>query len=263
VTERARSTPTVGSVSNAIAVLRAFARQPEWGVTELARELDLHKSVVHRLLHTLAVGGMLEQEEHGTRYAVGIELARLARQADQRNSVTALARLQLAQLVQETGDSATLAVLRGRRGLYADIVDGTHPIRFAVDIGDTLQLHAGGGKALLAFQGAEFVDDILSRPLHRYTETTITDPDLLREELETVRERGYAFSDGEVTSGSRGVAAPVFDHRQQAIAALVVTTPTERMPESRVPYYRDCVIAAAQELSVRLGYRPGRQTATG
>ena len=255
----AGSTPAVKTVTNAMTVLRAFGDQGEWGVSELARALDMNKSVVHRLLNTLVAGGMLERTGgNGTTYGIGVELTRIARQAERHNPMIRVAHGFLEELAATTGDSCTLAVLRERRGLYADVVAGTQRLRFSVEVGESLQLHAGaGGKALLAYQSDEFIDEILADDLEAYTESTTTDPDKLRAELAAIRSAGYAFSDSEVTPGTRSVAAAVRDDHGRAVATLIVTAVAARMPDARLEEFGALLSGAARRLERSLGYDTG------
>lgn len=254
----AGSTPAVKTVTNAMTVLRAFGDQGEWGVSELARALDMNKSVVHRLLNTLVAGGMLERTAGGGTYGIGVELIRIARQAERHNPMIRVAHAYLEELATATGDSCTLAVLRNRRGLYADVVAGTQRLRFSVEVGESLQLHAGaGGKALLAYQSDAFIDEILADDLEAYTESTITDPDKLREELAEIRAAGYAFSDSEVTPGTRSVAAAVRDNDGRAVATLIVTAVAARMPDARLEEFGALLSGAARRLEHSLGYETG------
>lgn len=246
----------VRSAVNTARVLSAFGDQSEWGVTELARVLGMTKSAVHRLLHTLVSTGFLARGDGPGSYTLGIELVRIAWQAERRNPLVQIARPYLRDLAQRTGDSMTLAVLRDHKGLYADIVEGTHQMRFAVSVGDELQLHAGaGGKVLLAFQPADVLDEILSGPLAAYTPETITDPDRLRPHLHEVRRRGYAYSNGEVTPGTRSIAAPVLSGSGSVVAALIVTALEVRIPVSKVAELSALVCVAAGKLSTQLGYQ--------
>jgi len=220
----------IKSVLKAIAVLRAFERRGEWGLNELARELDLPRSVAHRLVRTLVAGGLLEQGGERGRYRLGMGLARLARLAGQRTTLTSVAHEPLVALAERTNMAAFLSVLRGQRQVCVDVVDFAHRAISVVHVGDTLGLHAGaGGKAILAFQSSAYIEEVLAGPLMRYTERTLVDPARLRADLETVRRDGWARSEGEVTPGTAAVAAPIRNERGEVVASIDVTTSTLRM----------------------------------
>lgn len=252
----------MGSVANAVEMLKAFGRKGEWGVTELSRELGLGKSVTHRLLQTLTAGGLVEQIADRGTYVLGMELVRIARAAARRTTLGAVAHRHLEKLANRAQDAALLTVLRSHRYLCIDVVNQTHHIVSVVQLGDTVGLHAGaGGKVILAFQPQSFRDEVLAEPLVRYTDQTICDKAALEADLKIIRQVGYAVSDSEVTPGSASVAAPIRDHEGRVIASVNVTTSSFRMREIGLERYRKLVVAAAQDISADLGYR--RPTAQG
>jgi DNA-binding IclR family transcriptional regulator len=112
------------------------------------------------------------------------------------------------------------------------------------------------GKALLAYQPAETVNAVIENGLKRFTPNTITDAELLRQELATIRARGYAIDDEEIEEGLRCVAAPIRDHTGQVISAISVAAPVQRMSKKNVQTTIPSVVAAANAISRRLGYLP-------
>jgi DNA-binding IclR family transcriptional regulator len=261
-------TKPLGSVANAIAVLKAFGRQGEWGVTELSQDLGLGKSVTHRLLQTLVAGGLVEQIADRGTYVLAMELIHIARAAARRTALGAVAHRHLEKLANRAEGTALLTVLRSQRCLYIDVVEPIQHIDFVVQLGDTVGLHAGaGGKAILAFQPPSFRDEVLAKPLARYTDQTICDKAELEAELAIVRQCGHAKSDSEVTPGCASVAAPIRDHGGSVIASVTVTTSSLRMREIGLDRYRHLVVGTAQDISADLGYRrpaapnSGRRTA--
>jgi DNA-binding IclR family transcriptional regulator len=87
------------------------------------------------------------------------------------------------------------------------------------------------------------------------TAHTITDPRLVRGELAETRERGYAQTIGEVEEGLNGVAAPIRNAAGEVFAAVSVSGPAYRVPPARIPELGELVLAAAAEISRRLGWR--------
>ena len=113
--------------------------------------------------------------------------------------------------------------------------------------------HAGAaGKLHLAFLPKEKIQKILSQGLPRYTERTITDPALLLQELEQIRKQGYAFTIGELDPGVAAITAPIFDARQNVVAAISIGGPASRFTDERLPTLIREVRWAAQEISLRL-----------
>jgi IclR family KDG regulon transcriptional repressor len=111
------------------------------------------------------------------------------------------------------------------------------------------------GLAMLAFQPAALVDDIVTRGLRARTVKTNTDPRRLREMLAEVRERGYAIEDEESEAGMRCVAAPVRNGASDVVAAVGIAGPVQRLPDDVLVSFAPHVVRTAEAISVRLGYR--------
>ncbi|MBI4771477.1 MAG: glycosyltransferase, partial [Chloroflexi bacterium] len=111
------------------------------------------------------------------------------------------------------------------------------------------------GKILLAYLPDEQIERMIRAGLPRLTERTLTDPADLRAELATIRRRGYATADGEFEEGMNAVSAPLRDQRGEVIAAVTVSGPVYRLPRARLTQLARSVMAAAEELSRRLGYK--------
>ena len=114
--------------------------------------------------------------------------------------------------------------------------------------GGRAKMHASGsGKALLAFYPATRLEQIVERHgLAAATEKTINTPQALRRNLEAVRVNGFAVDDEENALGIRCVAAPVFDHAGEAIAAISISGPASRIGDARIGPLGERVRAAPQ-----------------
>jgi DNA-binding IclR family transcriptional regulator len=108
---------------------------------------------------------------------------------------------------------------------------------------------------LLAFR-PRWCESVLSRPLEEHTERSVIDPLEVRRELDEIRQRGYAFEDGEHVEGIGSVAAPVFDDNGEAVAALGIRIPCARLATDG-PRLAAMVVFAARGLSDALGFIPG------
>ncbi|MER6523631.1 IclR family transcriptional regulator [Streptomyces sp. NPDC001508] len=220
--------------ANILAALSAFGRQGTWGVTELANELGLSKTATHRLLKTLAMNGFVEQLPGRSDYVLGVEVIALARQAAAKTTVGSVGHSHLVRLAESTQEVVSIDVLRGYRYVCVDMVS-IHPhVTTTVQIGDTIGLHAGAGKVILAYQHPAFVDEVLKEPLTRYTDNTPHEPSVIRAMLEKVRAEGRWVSEGEITPAARGLTMPIFGPRSSVEAVLTVTSTKARIPDSRV-----------------------------
>jgi DNA-binding IclR family transcriptional regulator len=238
----------VQSADRALAILVSFTEQRrELGVGELAGDLGLHKSTVSRLLSTLEGRGLVRRA--GERFAPGHELIRLGNLALDERALADLLQEPLAALARATGETVNLAVRQGDLALNVHQIDGVHLVGVRDWTGHALPLHCtANGKALLAFG-----DEPLPAALPARTEWTLTEADELEEHLELARGRGFAVALEELELGLHAVAAPVFDVRDRCVAAVSVSAPAYRLPESRIPELGVESARAAAEASRRLG----------
>lgn len=249
----------LNSLERAIAVLErlASADAPLLGITEISRDLSLPKAVVHRILSSLRSRGYVELEPTTRRYRLGPGVLRLSRAYLKRLDIREVARPLMEELSDLTGETVTLSVRTGMSRMYVDQVVPDTDIRMVVEVGRLFPLHAGGtSKALLAFLPKDEVAQVLDGQLHRLTDATITDPDRLREELETVRARGFAVSRGERQPGAASVAAPILDAEGRPIAAISVCGPMDRFRAPAQAAAAKHLLEVTQDLSGRLGYVP-------
>jgi DNA-binding IclR family transcriptional regulator len=130
-------------------------------------------------------------------------------------NLVVLARPVLRELVLTTGESATFYIREGQERVVLAREEGTDAIRFSVQVGQRMDLHAGAaGKVLLAYLSETERNIILtSKPLPKRTSATITNPNALIAELNKVKQNGYAISKGERNPDSFSLAAPVFEKK--------------------------------------------------
>lgn len=194
-------------------------------LVDLSSRAHLPKSTVHRLAEQLRSVGWLERDHAG--YRVGMRMFELGGLAHQRNRLRDAAFPHLLALATKTGMSAQLGVLDGRDVVYLErVLVGDY--RIPTRLGGRMPAHCTAlGKAMLAFDDAA-ATDVMSTDLERRTDTTITDPELLRSKLCEIRQSGVAFDVRESCDELVCVAAPI-RNSGRAIAALSVTGPIDTM----------------------------------
>lgn len=200
---------SVRSIERAFQLLEHLADAGgEAGITELATTSALPLPTIYRLMRTLLASGYVRQEQ-SKRYSLGPRLIRLGESAER--LLGARARPSLARLVDETGETANMAILEGDEVVYVAQVPSRHSVRMFTEVGRRVRPHCTGvGKALLAQLPTHAARAILDRTgLPAQTPRTITDPAALIEELARTRQRGYAIDDEEQELGVRCVAVPL------------------------------------------------------
>jgi DNA-binding IclR family transcriptional regulator len=244
----------VQSVDRALTILEVLARVGEAGVTEIAGELDVHKSTAFRLVTTLEAHRLVEQTTERGRYRLGVGVLRLAGATTARLDLVQEARPLCRQLAAETGETVNIAVLSESSALYLDQVAGSSALQPHNWVGQHIPLHAtSNGKVLLSGLDEARVKELLGT-LSRYTDATITKKGRLREELALVREQGYAVAVDELEQGLTAVAAPIRNAHGDVVASMSVSGPTFRLTEERVEDVVRLLVEAAAEVSHRLGW---------
>ena len=245
----------VQSVDRAVTILEILARTGEAGVTELARELGVHKSTAFRLTAALERRNLVEQNAGRGKYRLGTGLLRLAGATTSRLDLVQESRGVTRQLAQRTGETVNVAVLSDGAALYMDQVAGSSALQPHNWVGQRIPLHAtSNGKVLLsALEPSEVARQVPS--LRSYTANTITTMDGLLRELDEVRTRGYAFAIDELEIGLTAVAAPIRNSHGEGVASMSISGPTFRIDARRVPQLAEAARAAADEVSRRLGWR--------
>ncbi len=243
----------VQSVDRALTVLTILARSGESGVSELARELGVHKSTVFRLVATLEAHGMVEQHADRGKYRLGLGIVRLAGATSARLDVVQEARPIERALAAATGETVNLAILSETSALYIDQVAGPSALQSHNWVGQHIPLHAtSNGKVLLSELDVQQVSHHVPRLLE-FTPHTVTSRTQLRSQLDVVRQQGYAVAIDELEVGLSAVAAPVRDAHGDVIASLSVSGPSFRIDADRIDILVPLVIDAAAQASDRLG----------
>jgi DNA-binding IclR family transcriptional regulator len=246
----------VRALAKGLAMLGLFdAVRSEWTLDEMVAELDLPRMTGYRMARTLQSAGYLVVDRQNGRYRLGPAMLAATYLSERYAELVDIARPYLEALVQETGESATLAVDVDGVAVCVDTVDSPRPHKREVAvgriIGDTANAH---GKVYAAFMPEADRERLLAQPHERLTPRTITDRGELAAELERVRAEGVAFDIEERNLGTCAVAAPVRDQMSDVIGSISVIVPTGRFgPDARVSCVR-AVKAGAAALSGFLGY---------
>ena len=248
------SPAVIQSVDRAVDVLEYLARHGDAAVTDLATALGVHRSTAFRLLAALEARGLVEQVSERGRYRLGFGIVRLAGASAARLDLVEQSRPVTQRLALELADTVNVARLEAGAAVNVDQVRGPAAVTSHNWMGQRTPLHAtSSGKVLLAHLDREARDRLLAEPLERFTPATITDPAMLRRELDAVIAAGWASTVEELELGLNAVAAPIRQHDGTVIAAVSVSGPSYRLAAGRIPEVAVTVVAAADEISGRLG----------
>jgi len=246
----------LSSVAMAVRLLKSFSEgEAEIGVTTLSRRLGVAKSTVYRLASTLVSEGLLEQNPETERYRLGMSLFGLGALVRQRMNVATDARPFLFHLREATGETVHLAILEGAEIVFVLNLESNQAIRMRADLGARKPAFCTAeGRAMLAFQPKEIVDDVLAKGLVPRTPKTLISERAIRKALEDVRATGFATEDEQSELGMRSVAAPIRNANGRVIAAIGLAGPMQRISDEALASFAPLVVDAARTISVRLGF---------
>lgn len=247
------------TVRRAIALMRCFSlEEPELGVTELSRRLDVHKSTVSRLLGTLESESFVIRNAETGRYRLGVGLIELASLAVLGSDLRAVARPMLCELAEQTQETVNLAVKDQDGMVNVELIPSlSRRVSNFGWVGRRTPLHASStGKVFMAHLPESEWMTLLEGPLTSYTENTITAPEALREEFLRIRDRGYAVGLEELEIGLNAVAAPIMNHTGRVAAAVSTAGPSYRLSLQQIEdQAAQFVTTCAHRISKALGYR--------
>lgn len=246
---------TVQALDRGLSILRALAKEGRATLSELAMRVGMPPSSAHRLLGTLQKHGVIEFREATQEWMVGVEAFRIGSAFAHRTNLVDAGREVMRRLVEETGETANLAIADDGDVVFLSQVETQNPVRAFFRPGTRSHMHASGiGKALLAqFSRSEIELILQAKGLPEFTPKTLTSTDALFADLEMTRRRGWSLDDEERYAGMRCVAAPVYNANAIAIAGISVSGPAVRFPQDLVAEIGPKVRRAAAEVTELIG----------
>lgn len=251
---------TVQSVDRAFEILEALAVEKNGlGVTEIGNRVGLHKSTVHRLLTSMEYKGYIEQDTDTGMYRLGLKFVELCSLYLNSVELKTEAQPYLRNLSAQTTQPVHLATLVDGEAVYIDKVESYNNIRMYSAIGKRVPVHCTAvGKVLLSRKEPTEIKRILeSKELIVFTPHTITDPDMLLEEIIGTGQRGWAEDSEEHEIGIRCIAAPIYDYRSRIIAAISTSGNKNIISSEKTEELSQYVVNAAKDISKRMGYTGG------
>ncbi|RJG41217.1 IclR family transcriptional regulator [Mesorhizobium sp. DCY119] len=229
------------------------------GVTDLATELKFTKSNVHRLLVTLQQQGYVRQLPPYSTYEPTTKLWELGSHVIRRMDLTKVARPAMTRLAEITGETVHLSVLEDTDVIYLDKIESAHHIRAHTSVGSRAPAFTvATGKAMLAQMPDSYLDRFQPHLKH-YTDTTRTTIEELKQDIELVRQQGYAaVLHGEWRDGIAAVACAVLGRSGELIGAIGMSGPDSRIKRKQLKQFSVDVMEAARTIGIALGYSDHR-----
>ncbi len=223
--------PKVKSLAKAMKLLECFTiSTPELGVTEIAQMLDLHKSTVHNIATTFVHMGYLSQNPDNGKYYLGIKLLQFSYIINNHMGLQKFLQPYMKRIAREFNMMVYLGVPHGDEVLYIECIFPDETIGWRNILGEHAPMYCTGlGKALLANLPPEQQLACASKPLQRFTDTTLCDQQALLADLALTRARGYAIDNMEHELGITCIGVPFFGHGRRLVAALSLSASSMRL----------------------------------
>lgn len=249
---QSESRETVQAVETAFDILDEIRSQNNVTLSDLADELSLAKSTVHRHLRTLNDRHYITHEEG--EFELSFELLALGEAARRKYETYALAEEKVEELAGKTGERAQFVVEEDGVGFCVFRATGEHAVETEPQVGSQMPLHAtASGKSILAFLPTHRIKELLDESLPVETSNTITDRDTLREELDAVREQGYAVNHCEHIEGLTAFGAPVRRSDGGVIGAISISGPERRFEDTDIEQeVRSRLLGTTNELELNI-----------
>ncbi len=244
----------VPAVDKCFAILELLAQSKEpMGISDISRKLDLNKSSVFNIIHTLVDLNVLENQPDG-KSAFGTRFYILGNMAGKRSPLIQVTRPYLEAINEKTKLSAFLGLRSDCKTILIDKVDSAYGIKVSSEVGMQMPALAGPGiKAMLSQLSDEEIDEILARTeLTRYTPYSITDKAVYRNEVLEVRKQGIAYDRQEYIEGMVAFAAPIKAKSRDVQAAVWAVGLTHQVPDSSVSELTKLLKGISEEINHRL-----------
>lgn len=251
VTPKKPKAPSDKSLTKGLQVLEALAKsEGPRGVSELARELDLTKSNVHRLMQTLILSGYVNKDEATDRYELSSKIWRLSLLGPPFANLRLIIRPILRDAVEKAGDSVLFAAAEVDELVIIDQVETQRVVRVYFSMGQSFRMDQiiRTGKGLTALQ----LVALANRPLRdklAQVRGKAEKPLVSATRLEQIRNDGFALSKGNWIADVNAVNIPVFDTEQRFLGVLSCFGPATRLNDKRIPAVLKILQTAASKIA--------------
>lgn len=248
------------SVAKAIALIDLFQDEGELSLQEIANRADIPKSTAYRLLMTLETGQLLEKVKtstHDSRYRLGLKWLQFGELVTERLKLRDVALPFMEKLAAEINEVVHLVIVNNSKAIYIEKVNSRRVLSLHTQIGRRMPLYIGSGpKLLLAYLPKEKQDDILaSSELYTLTNSRKINKNDLRKELIAIRKNEISYSVDEQDDDTTGVSFPIFDYKNEVVAALAISGLSNRFQGKALENIKIKGSQKAKEISRQLGYR--------
>ncbi|PCI29507.1 MAG: IclR family transcriptional regulator [SAR324 cluster bacterium] len=256
--KREKEKYSIQAVENAMDVLEQFkGDKAELGITELSRNLSLHKNNIFRLLATLESRGYIEQNKNNDHYRLGIKSLELGKAFLSHTGLIKVSIGMLEDLCSQVNETTYLGIMRENQVFYIEDAESNQCLRVASRVGTRMSpLCTAIGKIMLAHADEDSRDQVMKdNSFVRYTPYTVIDQNVFLKDLQETKERGYALDKEEKDLGVVCIAGPVYNYNDEIVAGISISGPATRLTDDTVKeFYAPRVMECCRRVSTAIGY---------
>lgn len=248
----------ISMITKSFEVLELLSKNP-YGLTlqEIVTQLQYPKSSLYKIVSNLQEIGYLGREIDSSRYFLSRKLLTLGVTAFNSSNIIERSKEYMKLLRDEVGESVMIGTLIDDEVVLLEQITGSLDFVFTLKQGMRFNLYSTApGKVVLAFldksKQNEIVDNLRLEAINEYT---ITDKELLKKELDIIRQKGYAADINETVEGVHCIAAPIWDETKNAIACVWTSGPAGRLPKKNIETIAQRIIECGLSISHNIGYR--------
>ena len=241
----------VRAVSRAITILEILAQeQIPLRLVTISRLTGINPTTTHRLLQTLMLNGFVAQDVMTGKYTLGFRVFKIGSSIKHISNKQDITRPYLQKLMEQSKETACLAVLDDLRATYVQQIAGVYFLRTSTEIGRSVPLHATAvGKALLTGFCEHQWEELKQQGLKRFTSKTITCINKLREHVEDCWAKGYTTDFEEFETGTYCLGVPIADRDGKPVCAISISGPASRLSTERIKRLTPVIVSVAAEIS--------------
>lgn len=246
----------VVSVKNAMRILKLFSpKQNELGITEMAKDLHLSKSTVHRYVKELVQEGFLIQNKENGNYRLGLSILALGGIVKSHKEIYIDAKPILIKLANRFHLPAHICVMEHNHVVYLLREMGDRPVKLITKSGRYNDLHCTAeGLSILAFKSKDIIENVITQPLKKYTNYTNTDPAILRQQILKIHYDQYAVTKDTYAVGFISFAVPIQDYTGDVVSSLALIGESKNVDEKQYDEIIKVLQKSAKKISELLGY---------